>query len=118
VVPLVRENGFALKALGKGVNAPTLVYAISDGAGACKVGKCTGSPLVRLATLQTGSARELKLLAYTDDVSERAAHKKLWAAHLRGEWFKTEAVLALVNQWLWLDTDLYGQLRGHLCASS
>jgi hypothetical protein len=114
----VRQLGFALKALERGVNAPVLVYAIvEDGGLATKVGKCTGHPLVRLATLQTGSARELKLLAWDGTVTERQAHRKLWPHRIRNEWFRTEAVLPLVLSWAWLDVELYGVLRGQLCTS-
>jgi hypothetical protein len=115
VRPVRNHLGFHSR-VGADWSPRTLVYAIVEDGGACKVGKVSGKhPRERLAELQTGSSRQLFLLGYDDRLTERAPHRQLHAARLRGEWFRTEAVLPLVLQWAWLDTDLYGALRGQLC---
>jgi hypothetical protein len=86
------------------------VYAIYDGT-AIKVGKSDTHPEERLRDLQVGNPRRLQLLAHTGHLDERRAHRLLWRHHLRGEWFATEAVLELVQDWDWLDTKLWTELR-------
>jgi hypothetical protein len=71
-----------------------------------------------LADLQTGSSRTLYLLGYTATLTEAQAHKRLYKARRRGEWFETAAVLELVKDFDWLDTALYRSLREQLCTSS
>jgi hypothetical protein len=93
-----------------------LVYAITD-LEAVKVGKCTGHPRARLATLQCGSSRQLFLLAYTSTLTERAAHRKLHRWKVRGEWHQVAPVLREIIGWDWLAVALYAQLRGQLCTS-
>jgi hypothetical protein len=116
-MPVLRRHGFSLKAMARGADPEVLTYAIWDGE-AVKVGKVTNKhPSQRLADLQTGSSQPLRLLAYTATTTEAAAHRKLYKAHLRGEWFRTEAVLDLVRDWDWLDCELFDQLR-ELCSAS
>jgi hypothetical protein len=82
-VPAIRTHGFHPR-VGADWSPAVLVYAITD-LEAVKIGKCTGKhPRERLAELQTGSSRTLYLLGYTATVTERAAHRKLYKANVRG----------------------------------
>lgn len=67
------------------------VYCISDGT-ALKIGKTLNHPLNRVADLQTGNPRLLKLLAYVEaeDVAVAEAEMHARFAHLSvlGEWFE------------------------------
>jgi hypothetical protein len=112
----VREHGFSVKALGRGWDQGALTYAIWDRE-FCKLGRCKGSPLLRLKDLQCGSSRPLRLLAYSGSVTERAVHGKLHAHRGIGEWFALGPVLREVAGWDWLNCELYRELRA-LCASS
>lgn len=69
------------------------VYAIDSGA-AVKVG-IAGDPQRRLATLQTGSAAQLRLVETYEcgdaRIVERVAHKLLSEKQAAGEWFSVSA---------------------------
>ncbi len=53
----------------------------------------------RLATLQTGSAVPLKLLATTDTIPERELHRRFRSQRISGEWFrKCDEILALIDE--------------------
>jgi hypothetical protein len=103
-VPILRSHGFRVACLERLQRAPTTyVYAVSDST-AVKVGKSLGHPSVRLAELQVGNPRPLVLLAWTQHLTERQAHRLLWRHHLRGEWFKPHpALLGALRLWDWLD---------------
>jgi hypothetical protein len=116
-VPIVRAHGFSVKAMSRPWDPARLVYAISDGL-AVKVGGTEGHPAERLRDLQTGSSRELMLLAYTATLTEREAHKKLWRYRVRNEWFETAAVLEMVKDFDWLNVELYRELRAACSLSS
>jgi hypothetical protein len=65
------------------------IYFISDGE-FIKIGKASKLSS-RLSTLQTGSASDLKILAYIEtnnmDKTEKIFHKHLQTLRIRGEWF-------------------------------
>lgn len=67
------------------------VYCISDGT-AVKIGRTSNHPSNRIAELQTGNPRLLKLLAFveTDDATaaEIAMHRKFAHLNVLGEWFE------------------------------
>jgi hypothetical protein len=108
-----REHGFRAGLSAEALNSGLFTYCLSDGA-ALKIGKCSGHPSERLHTLQTGSSRELKLLAYTagnGSNSEARVHNRLARYRLRGEWFELcLEVLAEVRHWDWLAEDLHREL--------
>jgi hypothetical protein len=87
------------------------VYAIIegvDGARAVKLGKSAGHPSQRLATLQTGNPRPLRLLAYTRHLSERAVHLRWRSLRASGEWFNLDrGLLSELKTWDWLDELLH-----------
>jgi hypothetical protein len=81
----------------------TYVYAVSDTT-AVKIGKSLGHPRERLADLQVGNPRELHLVAWTQHLTERQAHRAFWRHRLRGEWFKPDpALLSALRLWDWID---------------
>ena len=81
----------------------TYVYALYDGENV-KVGKTKVHPERRRKQLQTGSSRALRLLAYTQDMPELLAHRRLSRWRLGGEWFRaTAGSLAEVGSWSWVD---------------
>jgi hypothetical protein len=85
-------------------------YAISDGT-ALKIGTSNDHPALRLAKLQTGNPRPLRLLAHTTAYRERVLHRVLHRERLRGEWFKiTRRVLDIVRLWDWVDEALLAEL--------
>jgi hypothetical protein len=104
--PLTRVHGFRLPL----IDAPHLlsgpfVYAITDGT-SIKLGTSKGHPRARMADLQTGSSRELILLAYDARTTEKQVHRLLHRHRLRGEWFRPHPqVLALVRLWDWVDAE-------------
>jgi hypothetical protein len=114
VMPLLlpRTHGFSPRVS----NAPHLLngvctYAIWDGV-YVKIGKSTGSPIVRMAGLQTGNARPLHLLAYTTQWPERYIQRKHWRDRVKGEWYAvSRRLLGEVVLWDWLDERLYRSLR-------
>ncbi len=66
------------------------VYFIQEGeGGAIKIGTTLGSPMVRLAALQTGNSRKLVLLASIPGgpKEETELHGRFAALRLHGEWF-------------------------------
>lgn len=69
----------------------TSVYFIQMGdVGPIKVGRTEGDPIVRLATLQTGSPYELHLLGSLPVClcfNESALHQRFAHHAMRGEWF-------------------------------
>jgi hypothetical protein len=68
----------------------TRVYFIQEGErGPIKIGLAM-EPLKRLATLQTGHPRPLRLLRAVAGTArhERDVHMMFFKEHLRGEWFK------------------------------
>lgn len=63
-------------------------YAIKDlETGLIKLGH-SSDPSKRIATLQTGSAGELKLIRTFDKISEEALHAYFADKRIRGEWFE------------------------------
>jgi hypothetical protein len=95
--------------LSRGIGSTT--YAIWDGC-ALKIGKCAGHPQVRLRELQTGNPRRLQLLAWTVELTERDAHRKLSSERLRAEWFAVSIkTLTEVASWTWLGEGLWHSLR-------
>jgi hypothetical protein len=109
-MPSLRINGFNLRAIrNPSVLNGCRVYAITDGL-AVKVGTTDGHPEERLRDLQTGNSRKLRLLAHSGHLTEKQAHAKLWRHRVNGEWFATEAVLELVRDWDYLDTELWTEL--------
>lgn len=72
------------------------VYCISDGT-ALKIGKTVNHPTNRVADLQTGNPRLLKLLAYVEaeDVAVAEAEMHARFAHLSvlGEWFEHDVLI-------------------------
>jgi hypothetical protein len=67
--------------------AGSYTYAISDGT-AVKIGRSAAHPICRLAALQVGNPRELRLVAWSVSVTEGEAHRRLHRWRLRGEWFR------------------------------
>jgi len=66
-----------------------MVYFITDGE-FIKIGKAN-DPIERMRTMQTGNARELKMLGYYEDYDEELEgymHKIFAKDRVRGEWFK------------------------------
>jgi len=66
-----------------------MVYFITDGE-FIKIGKAN-DPIERMRTMQTGNARELKMLGYYEDYDEELEsymHKAFAKDRVRGEWFK------------------------------
>jgi hypothetical protein len=78
--------------------ASECVYFIeARGAGLVKIGKATENPNIRLATLQTGSGHELKVLHWVPGwgaKEEAKLHRQFKRLHVRGEWFRLEEDLA------------------------
>lgn len=72
------------------------VYCISDGT-ALKIGKTSNHPSNRVAELQTGNPRLLKLLAYVEAdnvvVAELEMHRKFSHLNVLGEWFSHDEVI-------------------------
>lgn len=76
-----------------------MVYVFREGeSGPVKIGKTTGDPLVRLATLQCGNSAKLICWAAWDALpGEEEFLHALFAEHrIRGEWFEPDESL------LWL----------------
>ena len=78
------------------------VYFISDG-DYVKIGKTTGDPTARLASLQTGNPRELAVLGMAFNGRggcatnlEHWLHELLKKHRVRGEWFSLEALEDLI----------------------
>lgn len=67
---------------------PRFVYLLTDGE-FHKIGFTTGKPSTRLAALQTGSSRELKLVCEFkgDKEDEARLHELFSPKNVRGEWF-------------------------------
>ena len=66
-----------------------MVYFITDGE-FIKIGKAN-DPMERMRTMQTGNARELKMLGYYEDYDEELEgymHKRFSHDRVRGEWFR------------------------------
>jgi hypothetical protein len=116
-VPLIRVNGFRIDLFDNLARlAPPFVYAVWDGE-FVKVGHSRTHPRTHMAELQTGSSRELVLLAYDARVTEREVHKRLRRHRHRGEWFRpTPDVLKEIARWDWVDGPRLAALRDHLSA--
>lgn len=75
------------------------IYAISDGE-FVKLGKAN-NPLIRLANLQTGNPRKLKILftirCDNPFTVEAALHRFYKNCHISGEWFKITNITTLYN---------------------
>lgn len=90
-------NSMWLQRATKGEN----VYFISDGE-FVKIGKTTGSPECRLASLQTGNPRELTIVGIAFLGTEKGTVLEYWLHGLlkkyrvRGEWFSLDALSYLV----------------------
>ena len=108
-----REHGFRSGLTAQDHDVPLWTYALSDGC-AIKIGRSTGHPQQRLHILQTGSSRELRLLAYTactGSNSEARVHNRLARYRLRGEWFELALeTLGELRDWDWLDEALHREL--------
>lgn len=68
------------------------VYFIQEGDdGAVKIGTTVGSPMARLAALQTGNSKKLTLLASIPGgpKEETALHERFCSLRLHGEWFQS-----------------------------
>jgi hypothetical protein len=66
-----------------------MVYFITDGE-FIKIGK-SENPIKRMKKMQTGNARELKMLGYYEDYDEELEgyiHKSFSEYRVRGEWFR------------------------------
>ena len=65
------------------------IYFIADGADAIKIG-FSGAPNIRLADLQAGSSRPLRLIAVTPgtEPQEQALHKRFAHLRIHREWFR------------------------------
>lgn len=81
----------------RAVSKPTYIYVVSDGT-YCKIG-ISVNPEKRLKSLQTGSAKVLRLLRKYELPSRKAAiklekqlHRMFWQSRCRhnGEWFLLE----------------------------
>ncbi len=68
-------------------NRPGYIYFVTDGE-AIKIG-ISGDPLGRIKNMQTGSPRELRLLAAIagSEAAETELHRKFAHLNVRGEWF-------------------------------
>lgn len=91
-------------------------YVISDGT-FCKIGK-TNNLIKRIKGLQTGNARKLILVGYTDTDEEQIMHELYADDRINGEWFmisnyalKKMNVVHVIN--FFIDDDL-AELRGYL----
>jgi hypothetical protein len=84
------------------------------------LGKSLGHPSARLADLQCGNPRPLRLLGWTLSLTETQAHRRLRSWHLRGEWFHlTRPLLAFLDVHCdWLDVRLRASLRALLRATA
>ena len=87
-----RTRKFVASLAGDYSASGNCVYAISDGAGACKIGKAN-SVKKRLSQLQTANARSLRVVAVlecdgvdAEDV-ELVAHRLAAEKSIKGEWF-------------------------------
>lgn len=90
------------------------VYAITDGT-AVKLGKSADHPTLRLATLQTGNPRRLRLVAYTIGLKEQVVHKLFRRDRLLGEWFRiTARLLDFIATWGWVEETEFDQLSTSL----
>lgn len=60
-----------------------------------KIGKATGSPRSRVATLQTGCPYKISVISYMYGglIEEQALHKRFSAIRAHGEWFRAEKEL-------------------------
>lgn len=79
-----------------------MIYAIrAVGTPFIKIGKAK-SVGRRLATLQTHSPFDLEILAVAnwEDRRERALHRYLQDAHVRGEWFRECEAMTRVIEWM------------------
>lgn len=115
-MPTQRSFGFhpRIAADPDRLNRGTLVYAITDGQ-AVKLGKSDGDPRVRLASLQTGNARVLQLVAYTSGLTERQVHRRYHRSRGRGEWFAVSlSLVAELKTWDYLDERVLADLRASL----
>lgn len=77
-------------------NVRGYVYCISDGT-ALKIGKTTNHPSNRVADLQTGNPRLLRLLAFieTENMAETEMdmHRRFNHLNMLGEWFSHDEVI-------------------------
>lgn len=76
--------------------------------GAVKIGYTGGSPASRLAQLQTGNSRRLKLLgaAPGGQREERELHERFAGLRLEGEWFAPEpALMGFIDGVRWSNPD-------------
>ena len=67
--------------------AAAFTYAIADGDGLIKIGIACDVE-ARLAILQTGNARELRVVGVMDGNHENQLHERFASYRVRGEWFK------------------------------
>lgn len=79
------------------------VYFISDMSddGPIKVGMTKGNPFARMAELQTGNPRRLRILGVMrgDADLERLFHRLFARGRLSGEWFgRTPALMAIIAE--------------------
>jgi hypothetical protein len=109
----IRQHGFRPGISAEQLDVALCTYALSDGT-AIKIGKSAGHPRERLQVLQTGSSRELRLLACTagsGSNSEARVHDRLARYRLRGESFELcLEVLAALSDWDWLEEALHREL--------
>jgi hypothetical protein len=87
--------------------AAEFTYAIWDQS-FIKIGRSRRHPHERAKDLQTGNPRRLLLLAWTVDLTEAAAHRKLSRWRRKGEWFAASIpVLNELQSWTWVDVELF-----------
>jgi hypothetical protein len=106
-----RTNGFLdLPDLPARIEAAReFVYAAFDSE-FIKIGKSARHPHERLADLQTANARQLLLMAWTIELTEKQAHRLLCRWKVRGEWFRaTPELLDQLATWTYLDQAVFSQ---------
>ena len=83
----------------------------------CKIGFTKGDPQKRLASLQTGSANELVIVAQQPGTpeTERRLHEKFSAHRIHGEWFTvTDELRAYMVAVLWAMSEIALRAGRHL----
>src|SRR5262249_4639853 len=113
-MPIARRYGFRcdlLPRLASHLEAcDSFTYAIWDGE-TIKIGKSCSHPVQRLADLQVGNPRVLRLVAYSAVWTEQQAHRRLSAWKLRGEWHRVSPEeLGFIGTWCWVDQAVMVQL--------